>query len=75
MKEELETKYVPSSFSTRFMDNWYQHTQYNKPAKEYVEKFDEFLIRCNTPLKESEAQFFLDSEPALEMIYELKCCS
>ena len=33
MKEELETKYVPPSFSARFMDNWHQHTQGNKFAK------------------------------------------
>jgi len=55
MKEELETKYVPPSFSARLMDNWHQHTQGNKSVKEYVEKFDEFLIRCNTLHKEGEA--------------------
>ena len=43
MKEELETKYVPPLFSARLMDNWHQHTQSNKSAKEYVEKFNEFL--------------------------------
>ena len=56
MKEELETKYVPPSFSASLMDNWHQHTQGNKSAKEYVEKFDEFLIRCSTLHKEGEAQ-------------------
>ena len=71
MKEELETKYVPPSFITRFMDNWHQHTQGNKSAKEYVEKFDEFLVRCCTLHKEVKLKIFLDSEPALEMIYEL----
>jgi len=40
------------------MDNWHQHTQGNKSAKEYVEKFDEFLIRCSTLHKECEAQIF-----------------
>jgi len=45
------------------MDNWHQHTQANKSAKKYVEKFDEFLIRYNTLHKEGEAQIFLDSEP------------
>jgi len=48
MKEELEIKYVPPSFSARFINNWHQYTQDNKFAKEYVEKFDKFRIRCNT---------------------------
>jgi len=56
MKEELETKRVPPSFSARLMVNWHQHTQGNKSAKKYVEKFDEFLIRCSTLHKEGEAQ-------------------
>jgi len=56
MKEELEVKYVSPSFSARLIDNWHQHTQDNKSAKEYVEKFDEFLIRCNTLHKEGETQ-------------------
>jgi len=34
MKEELETKYVPPSFIARLMENWHQHTQGNKSAKE-----------------------------------------
>ena len=38
------------------MDNWHQYTQSNKSAKEYIEKFDEFLIRCSTFRKEGEAQ-------------------
>jgi len=38
------------------MDNWHQYTQGNKSAKEYVEKFDEFLIRCSTLHKEGETQ-------------------
>ena len=37
-------------------NNWHQHTQGNKSAKEYVEKFDEFLIRYNTLHKKSENQ-------------------
>jgi len=56
IKEELQTKYVPPSFSARFMDNWYQCTQDNKSAKEYIEKFDELFIRCSTLHKEGEAQ-------------------
>jgi len=30
------------------MEKWHQYTQGNKSVKEYVEKFDEFLIRCST---------------------------
>jgi len=56
MKERLETKYVPPSFSAHLMDNWHQHTQGNKSAKEYVKKFDEFIIRCSTLHRENEAQ-------------------
>jgi len=52
MKEELEIKYVTPSFRARLMDYWHQYTQGNKSAKEYVEKFDEFLIRCSIPPKE-----------------------
>ena len=35
---------------------WHQHTQGNIYAKEYVEKFDEFLIRCNTLHREGKTQ-------------------
>ena len=56
MKEKLETKYVPLSFSARFMDSWQQHTQGNKSAKGYVKKFNEFLIRCSTLHEEGETQ-------------------
>ena len=38
------------------MDKWHQYNQGNKLAKEYVTKFDEFLIRCNTCSKEGQAQ-------------------
>jgi len=38
------------------MDNWHQYIQGNKSAKEYVEKFDEFLIRCSTLHREGETQ-------------------
>ena len=60
MKAELNIKYVPSSFSARLMDNWHQHTQDNRSAKEYIEKFDKFLTRGSTLHKEGEAKFFLD---------------
>ena len=38
------------------MDNLHQYTQGNKSAKECVEKFDEFLIRCCTLHKEGETK-------------------
>ena len=38
------------------MDNWHQYTQANKSAKEYVEKFNEFLMRCSIFHKKGEAQ-------------------
>ena len=38
------------------MDNWHQHTQGNKSAKEHVKKLDEFLIRCSTFYEEGEPQ-------------------
>ena len=56
MKKELKIKYVPLLFSARLIDNWHQYTQDNKSAKEYVKKFDEFLIRYSTLYKEGEAQ-------------------
>ena len=56
MKEELEIKYVPPSFSACLMDNWHHHMQGNKSVKEYVKKFNEFLIRCSTLYRESETQ-------------------
>ena len=71
MKEELETKYVPLSFSARLMDKWHQYTQGNKSAKKYVEKFDEFLIRCIPSIRKVNLKFVLDSDPTLEITYEL----
>ena len=47
MKDEFKGKYVPPSFSAHLMHKWHRYTQGNKSAQEYVEKFDEFLIRCN----------------------------
>ena len=73
MKEELETKYVPPSFSARLIDNWHQHTQGNKSVREYVKKFDEYLIKCSTFIGKMKPKFFLDSESILKMTYVLKC--
>jgi len=52
LKDELKGKYVPLLFSDRLMNKWHQNIQGNKSAKEYVTKFDEFLIRCSTFSKE-----------------------
>jgi len=38
------------------MDKWHQFIQGNKSTKEYVEKFDEFLIRFNTFNTEKQDQ-------------------
>ena len=76
MKEELKTKYVPPSFSARLKDNWHQYTQGNKSVKEYVEKFDEFIIRSSDEvlsIRKEKLKFFLNLEPTLEMTYELNC--
>ena len=56
MKAELKGKYVPPSFSARLMDKWHRYTQGNKSAQGFVEKFDEFLIRCNAINTEGQAQ-------------------
>jgi len=45
MKDELKGKYMPPSYYARLLDRWYQFNQGNKSAKEYIAKFDEFLIR------------------------------
>jgi len=66
MKDELKGKYVPPLFSDRLMDKWHQYNQNNKSAKEYIAKFDEFLIRCSTFNKEDKHKSFLDLESGLE---------
>ena len=38
------------------MNEWHQYTQGNKSAKEYVTKFDEFLIRYSTLNTDGQAQ-------------------
>jgi len=56
MKNDLKSKYMPLSFNDRLMDKWHQYTQSNKSAKEYVAKFDEFLIRYSTFSRKRQAQ-------------------
>ena len=38
------------------MNKWHRYTQGNKSVQVYVEKFDEFLIRCKTINTEGQAQ-------------------
>ena len=47
MKTQLKQKYLPPSYYLRLLDKWNQFYQESKSAKEYVAKFDEFLIRCS----------------------------
>ena len=56
LKDDLKGKYVPPSFSARLIDKWHRYTQGNKSAQEYMEKFDEFLIRCNFINTEGQTQ-------------------
>jgi len=72
MKEKLETKYMPPSFSAHLMDNWHQHTQGNKSTKESRNLMDSSSDAVPS-IRKVKLKFFLDSEPALEMTYELNC--
>ena len=65
MKDKLKGKYVPLSFSVRLMDKWHRYTQGNKSAQEYVEKFDEFFIRCNAINTKGKLKLCLGFEPDL----------
>ncbi|PKU68593.1 hypothetical protein MA16_Dca021317 [Dendrobium catenatum] len=56
MKRELNQKYLPPSYFPQLLDRWNRLTQGNKPVKEYIASFDDFLIRCKgetstTPVK------------------------
>jgi len=56
MKDKLKGKYVSPSYYARLLDKWHRFSQGNKSAKEYVAKFDEFLIRCSVLSTEGETQ-------------------
>jgi len=73
MKEELETKYVPPSFSARLMDNWHQHTQTTNLQKSMSRNLMNFSSDAVLSIKKVKLKFFLDFEPALRMTYELNC--
>ena len=65
IKDQLKGKYVPLLFHDRLMDKWHQFTQGNKSTKEYIEKFDEFVIRCNTLNTEKHDQILSISRARL----------
>ena len=56
MKDELKDKHMLPSYYARLLDRWHQFNQDNKSAKEYVAKFDEFLIKCSALNPEGKAQ-------------------
>ena len=58
MTDELKGKYVPPYYFAKLLDNWRQITQSNKPAKDYVNEFDEFLTRYNIRDMQSDIQIF-----------------
>ena len=53
MKAKLRGKYLPPSYHQRLLDQWKRLTQGSKSVAEYIEKFDEFMMRCD--VVESEA--------------------
>ena len=73
MKEELETKDVPPSFSARLMDNWHQCTQNNKSAKSMSRNSMNFSSDAMPSIRKMKLKFFLDSKLILEKNYELNC--
>ena len=71
MKDELQTKYVPPSFSARLMDNWHQHTQLTNLQKSMPRNSMNSSSDAVPSIRKVNLKFFLDSEPALKMTYEL----
>ena len=53
MKAKLSQKYLPITFQDQLLDKWSRLTQGTRSATEYIEKFDEFLTRCNKFVDES----------------------
>lgn len=47
MKERLREKYVPLSYQERLLDQWQSLRQGNMTAEEFIDKFKEFMLRCN----------------------------
>ena len=47
MKEILKEKYVPLAYKECLLDQWQSLRQGNMTAAEYIDKFEEFMVRCN----------------------------
>ena len=70
MKEELETKYVPSSFSAYLMDNWHQHTHRTNLQRSMSRNLMNSSSDVVPSIGKVKLKFFLDSESALEITFE-----
>jgi len=71
MKEELEIKYVPPSFSARLMDNWHQHIRVTNLQRSMSRNSMNSSSDAVPSIRKVKFKFFLDSEPVLEMPHEL----
>ena len=47
MKAELKKKYLPLTFRDRLFDKLFNLKQENMTVKEYMNKFDDFVVRCD----------------------------
>ena len=47
MKAKLNEKYFPVSHQGNLLDQWHDLRQDNKSTTEYVEQFEEYMIRSN----------------------------
>ncbi|XP_050387198.1 uncharacterized protein LOC126803432 [Argentina anserina] len=47
MKERLKEKYVLLAYQQRLLDQWQSLRQGGMSAVEYIDKFEEFMVRCN----------------------------
>ncbi|KAK9951474.1 hypothetical protein M0R45_006914 [Rubus argutus] len=47
MKERLREKYVPLSYQERLLDQWQSLRQGTMTAEEFIDKFEELMLRCN----------------------------
>ena len=85
MKDKLREKYLPPCYHQRLLDQWQKLTQGNRPADEYIAKFDEYLMRCNVNedpavtlsrfragLRDDiQSEFFMREVYSLEQAYQL----
>ena len=56
MKDQLKERYIPPSYFSQLLNQWYRLSQENLSVKDYVAKFDEFHIRCRDLSAESDVQ-------------------